>query len=149
MKSKRQAAIIRLIQQEKVHSQEQLRELLKAKGQDVTQATLSRDLRDLRLVKVTDADGESFYAQPSDAPSRVPTVTQLAATLIRSVEGTGPLLVARTPPGSAEALGGSLDFEGWEEILGTIAGDDTLLIIARSESERITVQNRLAELAGI
>ena len=73
----------------------------------------------------------------------------LAATLILSIDGVGPLAVVRTPPGSAEALGGSLDHSSWEDVLGTIAGDDTLLIITRSEAARTTVTQRLNDLAGI
>jgi transcriptional regulator of arginine metabolism len=65
------------------------------------------------------------------------------------MEGVGPLLVVRTPPGSAEALGGSLDYGAWEDVLGTIAGDDTLLVIARSEEGRVNVARRLGELVGI
>ena len=149
MKAQRHAAILRLIQQRRVHSQEQLRELLIAQGTEVTQATLSRDLRDLRLAKVADPGGGAYYAPPANHVGPFPPVKQLAPTLLLSMDGVGPLLVVKTPPGSAEALGGALDHDSWDDVLGTIAGDDTLLIIARSEAARSQVANRLAEMAGL
>lgn len=149
MKAQRHAAIIRLVQRERVHSQEQLRELLHAEGTEVTQATLSRDLRDLGLAKVTDPEGGSFYAVPTEHMSPFPPVEQLVPTLLLSIDGVASLAVVRTPPGSAEALGGSLDHASWDDVLGTIAGDDTLLIITRSEDARARITHRLADLAGI
>ncbi|MCH7714541.1 MAG: arginine repressor [Gemmatimonadetes bacterium] len=149
MKTQRHALILRLIQRHRVHSQEQLRDLLTAEGTEVTQATLSRDLRDLRLAKVADPSGRAHYAAPSGHVGPFPPVDQLAPTLVLSMEGVGPLLVVRTPPGSAEALGGSLDYGAWDEVLGTIAGDDTLLVIARSEEDRVNVARRLGEMAGL
>ena len=149
MKTQRHALILRLIQRHRVHSQEQLRELLTAEGTEVTQATLSRDLRDLRLAKVADPLGGARYAAPSGHEGLFPPVDQLAPTLVLSMEGVGPLLVVRTPPGSAEALGGALDYGAWEEVLGTIAGDDTLLVISRSEEGRMNVARRLGEMVGL
>ena len=149
MKTQRQAAILRLVQQARVRSQEELRERLLDEKIEVTQATLSRDLRELRLGKVADPDGGSFYAIPVDHTSQFPPVEQIVATLLLSIDGVGPLAVVRTPPGSAEALGGSLDHADWSDVLGTIAGDDTLLIITRSEKARHGVTRRLRDLAGI
>ncbi len=149
MKTQRHALILRLIQRHRVRSQEQLRDLLTAEGTEVTQATLSRDLRDLRLAKVADPSGGAHYAAPSGHVGPFPPVEQLAPTLVLSMEGVGPLLVVRTPPGSAEALGGALDYGAWEEVLGTIAGDDTLLVIARSEEGRMNVARRLGEMVGL
>lgn len=149
MKAQRHAAIIRIVQRERVHNQEQLRDLLHGEGFEVTQATLSRDLHDLGLSKVTDPAGGSFYAVPTEHLAPFPPVEQLVPTLLLSIDGVGPLAVVRTPPGSAEALGGSLDYAAWDDVLGTIAGDDTLLIITRSEEARERVTHRLRELAGI
>ena len=149
MKTQRHALILRLIQRHRVHNQEQLRDLLTAEGTEVTQATLSRDLRDLRLAKVADPSGGARYAAPSGHEGPFPAVDQLAPTLVLSMEGVGPLLVVRTPPGSAEALGGALDYGAWEEVLGTIAGDDTLLVISRSEEGRMNVARRLGEMVGL
>ncbi len=149
MKTQRHALILRLIQRHRVHSQEQLRDLLTGEGTEVTQATLSRDLRDLRLAKVADPSGGAYYTAPSGHVGPFPPVDQLAPTLVLSMEGVGPLLVVRTPPGSAEALGGALDYGAWDEVLGTIAGDDTLLVIARSEEGRVNVARRLGDMAGL
>lgn len=149
MKAQRQAAIIDLVRRHRVPSQEDLRGLLRDEGFEVTQATLSRDLRELGLVKVADPDGGAHYAAPPPAPEAVhPPLAQLAQALLLSAVGVGPLLVVRTPAGSANALGSALDHAAWPEVLGTIAGDDTILIIARSEAARRTVADRLEELAG-
>jgi len=149
MKVQRHAAIIRIVRRERVHNQEKLRELLHAEGIAVTQATLSRDLHNLGLSKVTDPAGGLFYAVPSEQLAPFPPVEQLVSTLLLSVDGVGPFAVVKTPPGSAEALGGSLDHASWDDVLGTIAGDDTLLIITRSETARARVAKRLSDLAGI
>lgn len=149
MKVQRHAAIIRIVRRERVHNQEKLRELLHDDGIAVTQATLSRDLHNLGLSKVTDPAGGSFYAVPSAQLAPFPPVEQLVSTLLLSIDGVGPFAVVKTPPGSAEALGGSLDHASWEDVLGTIAGDDTLLIITRSEAARSRVAKRLGDLAGI
>jgi len=148
MKSQRHAAILGLIRRHRVESQERLRALLQAEGFDVTQATLSRDIRDLGLARVSDPEGGHHYQAPPAADAVQPPLAQLVATLHLSSEGVGPLLVVRTPPGAANALGRALDVAAWPELLGTIAGDDTLLLIARSDAARRRVAGRLAELAA-
>ena len=149
MKAQRQAAIIDLVRRRKVASQEELRALLEDDGIEVTQATLSRDLRELGLVKVADPDeGGSYYAPPPQAPEAVhPPLARLAATLLLSADGVGPLLVVRTPAGTANALGSAIDHSAWPEVVGTIAGDDTILIIARGDRARRAVAKRLEDLA--
>ncbi len=149
MKAQRQAAILRMVRGQRVQNQEQLRELLAAEGFDATQATLSRDVRELRLAKIADPEGGSFYSTPPDRDFLHPSLEQLLPSLLLSVEGVGPLLILRTPAGSAEALGGALDVALLDDVLGTIAGDDTLLVIARSEPARKAVAERLKRLAGI
>lgn len=149
MKTQRQAALVRLVRRQRVASQEQLRELLAAEGFTVTQATLSRDIRELGLAKVADPDGGSFYAAPP-APEVVhPPLEQLVQTLLLSSEGVGSLLVLRTPAGAANTLGSALDHEGWKEVIGTIAGDDTLLLICRSDAARKAVASRIQELTRV
>lgn len=149
MKAQRQAAILKLIRRQRVQSQEQLRELLHAEGMDVTQATLSRDIRELRLAKVPDPDGGSSYAAPAQAEMLRPPLHQLLPTLLLSLDGVGNLLVAKTPAGSANALTEALDAQGWPEVVGTIAGDNTILIIARSERARRAVAQRLSQEAHL
>lgn len=147
-KRKRQAAILSLIPSNRVTSQEVLRELLSAQGIDATQATLSRDFRELRLFKVADASGASHYRLPDD-PENSPPLKTLLPLLFLSVDGTGNLLVVRTASGSAGAVSVALDWEEWSEVLGTIAGDDTILIVLKDAKDRDGVARRLTELAGM
>lgn len=149
MKAQRQAAILKLIRQHRVQSQEQLRELLRADGTDVTQATLSRDMRELRLAKVADPNGGSYYAVPAQSEMLRPPLHQLLSTLLLSVDGVGNLLVVKTPSGAASALTEALDAQGWSEVVGTIAGDNTILIITRSERAQRALAARLREQAGL
>jgi transcriptional regulator of arginine metabolism len=149
MKTQRHDAILRIVRQQHVASQEQLREKLRAQGFDVTQATLSRDIRELGLAKVPATDGGSHYAPPAEGrPAIRPHLEQLLPTMLVSVEGVGPLLVVKTPAGAAQALGLALDSAGWSEVIGTIAGDDAVLVITRGDRDRKAVHARLKELAG-
>ena len=146
MKTQRQAVITRLSRTERIASQEQLRERLAARGIAVTQATLSRDIRELGLAKLADPDGGSYYTAPPVSEAVHPPLAQVVGTMLLTVEGVGPLLVLRTPAGSANALGSVLDHEGWQEVIGTIAGDDTLLLICRSDAARKAIADRLEGL---
>ncbi len=148
MKSQRRAVIMSILKRTRVHSQEQLRELLRGEGIDVTQATLSRDMRELRLAKLADPAGGSYYAPSPSGEVLTPALEQLLPALLLSMEGVGPLLVVKTPAGSAEALGSALDGQQWPEVIGCIAGDDTLLMIVRSERARRALAAKLRELAG-
>ncbi|HUL49329.1 MAG TPA: hypothetical protein VLT79_04850 [Gemmatimonadales bacterium] len=150
MKTQRHAAILRIIRQVRVASQEQLRELLRADEFDVTQATLSRDIRELGLAKVASAEGGSHYEAPADGARSVrPNLEQLLPSMLVAVDGVGPLIVLKTPAGAAQSLGVAVDGAGWGEIIGTIAGDDAVLVITRSERARRAVEGRLKELAGL
>ncbi len=150
MKPQRHAAIMKIVRRERVASQEELRELLHADGFDVTQATLSRDIRELGLAKVAAPEGGSQYAPPPDAGVVIrPQLAQLLPSTLVASDGVSHLLVLKTPAGGAQALGLALDAAGWREVLGTIAGDDTVLVVTRSPRARRTVQSRLKELAGL
>lgn len=150
MKTQRHAAILRLVRQDQVGSQEQLRERLKAEGFTVTQATLSRDIRELGLAKVAAPDGGSRYAAPPEGGGGVrPHLDQLLPSMLVSADGVGWALVLKTTTGGAQPLALALDGAGWSEIIGTIAGDDAILVITRSERGRRAVQVRLRELAGL
>ena len=146
MKLRRQAAILRLVRETRIESQETLRAAMVAEGFKVTQATLSRDLRDLGLAKLAHPGGGSYYSQPAEGSVR-PGLGQVVAALLLKVEGTGPLIVVRTATGGAPAVAAALDQAGWKEIIGTLAGDDTLLVITRSTLGRRAVEARLASLA--
>jgi transcriptional regulator of arginine metabolism len=127
--SARQAKAISLINQGLVHSQSDLVALLKKAGFNVTQATASRDLEEIGAVRGRSADGGSFYELRGSTEKahslKIPT------ELILSVEASGNLAVIRTPPGGAQLLASSLDRSGLASIIGTIAGDDTVLVVAK------------------
>src|SRR5713226_6536572 len=135
MKTQRHAAILKIVGSATVASQEQLRERLKDAGFDVTQATLSRDIRELGLAKVGAPEGGSHYASPETGSQIRPHLEQLLPTMLVSADGVGPLLVLKTATGAAQALG--------------LAGDDAILVIARSERARRGVQARVRALAGL
>lgn len=144
-KRERHAAILELIREHSITSQDGLRELLAERGFDVTQATVSRDIRELRLVKVRGA-GASHYTLPEEWENTPPLET-LLPTLFLGGEGTGNLLVVRTMTGGAQAVALAIDWEEWPEVLGTIAGDDTILVILREPDHVELVLGRLTEIA--
>jgi transcriptional regulator of arginine metabolism len=145
-KTKRHAAILRIVREHSVDNQERLRELLEKNGISVTQATLSRDIHELGLVKISDAEGNPRYGAPDEGLLPPPPISALVPSLLLKADGVGPLLVLATPTGSASALAAALDHEEWPEVLGTIAGDDTLLMITRSEADRRKLEKRIAGL---
>ena len=134
----RQARIVELVSREQVHSQTELLGLLEAEGIDVTQATLSRDLEELGAVKLRGADGGvGVYVVPEDgSPVRGVTggterVSRLLVDLLVSTDASGNLAVLRTPPGAAHYLASAIDRAALPYVVGTVAGDDTILVIAR------------------
>jgi transcriptional regulator of arginine metabolism len=134
MKSYRQAIILEIIEREPVTSQEQLRRRLRARGVEATQATLSRDIKELRLVKAA-ADGSyhraSDSAVPVDPSERDAAVRRAVEEFLRRAEPVQQLLVLRTDPGQAQILGLAIDRAGLDEVAGTLAGDDTVLVVTR------------------
>ena len=147
-KRARHAKVLEIIKQHRVASQEGLRELLHAQGTEVTQATLSRDIRELRLVKVPDAEGASHYSLPEEWESTPPLQT-LLPMLFQSAEGVGNFLVVKTLKGGAQAVALGIDWEEWPEVVGTLAGDDTILLIFRDPGAVPAVQQRLEHMAGV
>ena len=141
-KRERHEAILGLIRGERVSSQDELRERLRDSGIEVTQATVSRDIRELRLVKVPGVDGPAHYTLPEEW-EHTPPLERLLPTLYVSSEGTRNLLVVRTMTGGAQAVAIAIDWEEWPEVLGTIAGDDTILIICREDEQVEDVRRRL------
>ncbi|HVU74419.1 MAG TPA: arginine repressor [Mycobacteriales bacterium] len=153
-KAARQRRISELVAGTEVPSQSALAELLLADGVSVTQATLSRDLEDLGVEKV-----RGRYVLPSDdgtAPSRLlaaeapgPRLARLCEELLVSAEATGNLVVLRTPPGAAQLLASALDRADWPDVAGSVAGDDTVLVVARGPASEIAtdVADRVLGLA--
>jgi transcriptional regulator of arginine metabolism len=151
-KVQRQQAIARLIGQHEVVSQPQLVDLLATDGITATQATVSRDLDDLGAVKVRVPGGATVYAIPELAPDRVAPVDQLRRVMgewVADVSHSGTLVVVRTPPGCAHVVGSALDRSGVDGLLGTVAGDDTMLCVATEEMGGRRLASLLRELAGI
>jgi transcriptional regulator of arginine metabolism len=144
MKTQRQAAILRVIRERRIESQDDLKDALASVGIVVTQATLSRDIRELGLAKLADSGG-AYYAHPHKGAVR-PELGQVLPTLLVSVDGVGPFLILKTASGSAGAVTEALDQAGWTEIIGTIAGDDTVLVITRNQRLRKAITNRIEAL---
>jgi transcriptional regulator of arginine metabolism len=156
-KAARQARISALLSEGGVHSQSQLVELLAADGVDVTQATLSRDLEEMGAVKVRRPGVGMVYAVSDEAPGPVlraladaseGKVSRLAAELIVGVDSSANLVVVHTPPGGAHLLGSAIDRAGLDDVLGTVAGDDTVLLVTRDPKGGSRVAERLRRMAG-
>ncbi len=148
MKKERQEAILGLVASRRIASQEELRGLLQDMGFGVTQATLSRDLRELRLAKLPGSGGRSYYAPSSDSSAGGPALEALLPQLLVDVDGVGSLLVVRTVIGAAQAVAEAIDIEDWPEVIGTVAGDDTILLVIRETRHLEPLMERLRELAG-
>jgi transcriptional regulator of arginine metabolism len=149
----RQARIVELIRDRAVHSQTELLGLLEAAGIGTTQATLSRDLDELGAVKLRGADGGTpVYVIPDDgSPVRgieggTARLARLLGELLVSADASGNLAVLRTPPGAAHYLASALDRAALHDVVGTIAGDDTLLVVAREPLTGAQLVARLREL---
>jgi transcriptional regulator of arginine metabolism len=149
MKSRRQAVILELIDREALHSQELLRRRLHSHGFEATQATISRDIKELGLVKRA---GDGAYQRPgTETPNPETALTLLeraANEFVRSVERVQQLVVVRTGRGQAQALAEALDRASLPEAVGTIAGDDTILVIGRGGRAAAALCKRLREYSS-
>lgn len=141
----RQQAIRALVAAKSMASQEELRRQLTTKGWDVTQSTLSRDLRELRLARIPDDRGRVRYAFPETAGDDrdVAQLARMLPQLLTGVEGVQVLVVVRTIKSGAQPVAQALDQLEWPDVAGTIAGDDTVLIICRSSAGRERVLKKL------
>ena len=151
-KHQRQHRIARLLESRAVTSQVHLVELLAAEGIDATQTTVSRDLDELGAIKVRLPGGESAYALPELPSRQVAPEDHLRRVLgewVVEVHHSGNLVVLRTPPGSAHVVGSALDRSAYPGIIGTVAGDDTVLVVAADPSGGRAVAARLASLSGM
>ena len=148
MKQRRLAAIRALVERDAIRSQEQLRQRLATRGFAVTQATLSRDIKALGLVKCA-ADGAYQTGGPENAPPSTALVTlgRALAEYLASAEAVQQLVVLRTGPGQAPLLGLAIDRARLTGVVGTLAGDDTILVIARGPRQARTLVQRLDQLA--
>jgi transcriptional regulator of arginine metabolism len=151
----RQARIVELVTSMGIRSQTELAKLLAGEGIDVTQATLSRDLDELGAVKLRGADGGvPVYVIPEDgSPVRgvqggTSRLTRLLGELLVSADGSANLTVLRTPPGAAQFLASAIDRSALHEVVGTIAGDDTVVVIAREPLTGKELADRFTGMAA-
>ncbi|MBZ5512922.1 MAG: arginine repressor [Acidobacteriia bacterium] len=142
-KALRHHRILELVSSEPMVTQEEMVRRLTRQGLKVTQATLSRDIKELGLVK--SADG---YAAPSTIADAVPTpsLSHLLREFVVDVREAQNLLVLKTPPGSAQPVARAIDAESWPELVGTIAGDDTIVVISSDTKSRRQLGKRIREL---
>jgi len=150
-KAQRQHRISQLLEEHRVTSQAHLVELLAEDGTEVNVSTVSRDLEELGAIKVRIPGGETAYAIPELPSRQVAPEDHLRRVLgdwVVELARSGDLVVVRTPPGSAHVVGSAIDRAGLPGVLGTIAGDDTLLLVS-SEGDGACVAERVHELAGL
>jgi transcriptional regulator of arginine metabolism len=150
-KAQRQHRIARMLEEHRVTNQAHLVELLSADGTDVNVSTVSRDLEELGAIKVRIPGGETAYAVPEMPKDQLAPEDHLRRVLgdwVVDLSRSGDLVVVRTPPGSAHVVGSAIDRAGLAEVLGTIAGDDTLMLVA-IEGSGARVAERIHDLAGL
>lgn len=151
-KAQRQHRIAKLLEEQAISSQVQLVELLAVEGVVATQATVSRDLDELGAVKVRIPGGAMAYAVPELPTEQLAPEEHLRRTMGQFVvecASSGLLVVLRTPPGSAHVVASALDRAGLADVLGTVAGDDTILVVCAEKVGGAKVARTFAELAGL
>lgn len=152
MKTTRQRAILQLIATRPIHSQEELASLLEAQGYEVTQATVSRDVKELGLIKVPlrnngGSGAQQFkYVEPGLATNYSSRLHRVIAELVLHVTGAVNQIVLRTPPGGAMMVASAIDAAEWPEIIGTLGGDDTVLVILSATEHLPVVVQRFEDL---
>ncbi len=153
-KAARHDAILTILGSEPVTSQEQLRQVLAKRGFDTVQTTLSRDLTELRATKVKTAEGVAVYSVPGAEGYSGPTSNQSPGRLVRwcqelliGAEVAQNILVARTPSGAANMLGAALDAAALDGVVGTIAGDDTIMVVCRTPEVADELRSNLLQMA--
>ena len=151
-KHQRQYRIAEYLQQEAVTSQAAIVELLTADGIEATQATVSRDLDEMGALKGRLPGGEVAYvvpAQPQDQVAPAEHLRRVCREWVAAIDSSHNIVVVRTPPGSAHMVGSAIDRAGWTDIIGTVAGDDTVMVIAAETAAGVEVAEELRELAGL
>lgn len=150
MKARRQMKVQELITREIIRTQEDLAEKLRLAGFEVTQATVSRDIKEMGLIKVPGVGDDYRYAVPTEPhPTNVQDrLKRLLRETMVSMNDTESLIVIRTIPGNAHALADVMDHSNWDELIGTIAGDDTILLVIKPKEAVPTVLSRISTLLG-
>lgn len=147
MKVERQRRIVQILRSRAVSSQEELARQLRRHGEEVTQATLSRDLEELGAVKVRE-NGRVVYRLPEEPPQGDERLRRMLREFAIEVDSSANMVVVKTPPGTANVVARALDTASMKDIIGTVAGDDTIMIVCREGVPGTRVARRLRELAG-
>jgi transcriptional regulator of arginine metabolism len=143
-KFERQGVILRLVQEHKLSTQEEVAEALRAEGYDAVQTTVSRDIAQLGLVKMRDPEGRLVYALPGGADlDRLSELTSALRRWAVSLEPSDNILVIQTPPGHANALARAIDAARLSDVLGTVAGDDTIVVVSRQGAGAVALEREL------
>ena len=150
MKTLRQMKILEIIRTERVRTQEELAERLRRAGLSVTQATVSRDIKELKLVKVPSTDGDAYYSQPQEAGSvsHWERLRRYMRDSVVSIDYSENIIVVKTLTGTAPAVGAALDALPWPEMVGTVAGDDAILVVIKPKDAVGEVIRRLREMTS-
>ena len=147
MKTRRHDKILELIREKDIDTQEELLRCLREAGYDVTQATVSRDIKELRLIKTLSSEGRYHYSTGQESNPGVSTkFLTLFADSILSIEAAGNLLVVKCMTGMAQAVCAAIDSTHWKGTVGTLAGDDTVFIACRTEDDALNMQGGLKKL---
>ena len=147
MKTSRQSKIIEIIQKNEVETQDELSALLEKEGFRVTQATVSRDIRELKLTKIPTVSGRQKYAVITDAPENLSKkYERVLREGFLSMDMAQNILVIKTAPGMAMAVCAAIDALEWNEIVGSIAGDDTIMCAVRTVNDTLLVMNKIKKL---
>jgi transcriptional regulator of arginine metabolism len=147
MKYSRHAKIIEIIEKSVIETQEEIAEKLKELGFDVTQATVSRDIKELRLIKVMTEDGRYKYAPFTQSENTISNkLLNIFSESFVSSDYANNIVILKTLPGMAQACASAIDSLKWTEIVGTIAGDDTVMIICRAEKIAEELVNRFNKM---
>lgn len=146
-KKRRQQVITELVAAQPVASQEELRQLLEDRGFAVTQSTLSRDLRELRLARIPTPQGARYASPDSLTDEHRTALEDVLPQFFESADGVGELLVLKTIAGGAQPIAEAIDAQAFPDVLGTIAGENTILVICRSTAARDRLERRLERVA--
>ncbi len=146
-KKRRQQAILEIVAAQPVASQEELRQLLDDRGFAVTQSTLSRDLRELRLARIPTPLGARYASPDAPGDDHRTALEDVLPQFFASADGVGELLVLKTIPGGAQPIAEAIDAQALPEVLGTIAGENTILVICRSATARDRLERKLERVA--
>jgi transcriptional regulator of arginine metabolism len=147
-KRERQSVIRELIAAKPVGSQEEMRALLKERGWDVTQSTLSRDLREMRLARIPTPQGPRYSSPEGSVQDGRTLLEDVLPQFFSSLDGVSELLVIKTAYAAAQPVAEAIDDAGWSEIIGTLGGENTVLVICRSPAAREKVEKRLLRITG-